>query len=47
MAIYLHKEARRLHVDIVMKSVIERGMYGVRVWRVDATLTPALSPLPR
>ena len=47
MAIYLHKEARRLHVDIVMKSVIERGMYGIRVWRVDATLAPALSPLPR
>ena len=47
MVLHISAEARRLRVDIVAKSVIERGMYGVRVWRVDATLDPALSPLPR
>lgn len=34
------QEAKRLKVDIVSKHVIENGVYGLRVWRVDPTIAP-------
>lgn len=31
-------ETERLKVPVITKQVIENGMYGLRVWRVDAKL---------
>lgn len=33
------QEARRLRVEVLCKEVIENGVYGLRVWRVDPTIT--------
>lgn len=30
---YVRKEAARLRFQVVCKAVIERGKYGLRVWR--------------
>jgi len=30
---YVRKEADRLRIPVVCKAVVERGKYGLRVWR--------------
>jgi hypothetical protein len=30
---YVRREATRLRMEIVCKAVVERGKYGLRVWR--------------
>lgn len=39
---YVRKEAERIKVDVICKQVIENGVYGLRVWRPDSRLPPAL-----
>ena len=34
----IKSEADRLKVEVLCKQVIERGVYGLRVWRVDRTI---------
>jgi len=41
---FVTTEARRLQINIICKHVIEKGKYGVRVWRTDGILEPH-SPL--
>jgi hypothetical protein len=31
---YIRKEAARLRMNVVCKAVVERGKYGLRVWRI-------------
>jgi hypothetical protein len=33
---FVEEEANRLKFKIVSKQVIEKGVYGLRVWRVEA-----------
>lgn len=33
---FVEEEATRLQINIVCKQVIEKGKYGLRVWRIDA-----------
>lgn len=33
---FVEEEAKRLKLNIVCKQVIEKGKYGLRVWRVEA-----------
>ena len=33
---FVEEEAQRLKLNIVCKQVIEKGKYGLRVWRIDA-----------
>lgn len=45
---YVESECRRFGVEITCKQVIEKGVYGVRVWRNPATITPhSSSPLEK
>lgn len=37
-------EAQRIKVQVLCKRVIERGMYGLRVWRLDDTVRSHSSP---
>ena len=37
---FVVKEARRMKLDIVTKQVVERGVYGLRVWRKHPTMDP-------
>jgi hypothetical protein len=30
---YIQKEAARLRIPVVCKAVVEKGKYGLRVWR--------------
>jgi hypothetical protein len=30
---YIRKEAARLRIPVVCKAVVEKGKYGLRVWR--------------
>lgn len=32
------QEAKRIKVRVVCKNVVENGLYGLRVWRVDDTV---------
>jgi len=32
---FVEGEAQRLKIDIVCKQVVEKGKYGLRVWRVE------------
>lgn len=32
---FVESEAARLKIDIVCKQVVEKGKYGLRVWRVE------------
>lgn len=40
---FVRAEAERLKVNVVCKQVIEKGKYGLRVWRVEDTM-PSHSP---
>lgn len=42
---FVTQEARRLQLDVICKQVIEKGVYGLRVWRIDATVRPHSSPV--
>jgi hypothetical protein len=33
---FVEEEANRLKFKVVSKQVIEKGVYGLRVWRVEA-----------
>jgi hypothetical protein len=33
---FVEEEAQRLKLNVVCKQVIEKGKYGLRVWRIDA-----------
>ena len=35
---FIQTEARRLGLTVICKHVIEKGKYGVRVWRTDGIL---------
>lgn len=37
---FVREEAARIKTDVICKQVVERGVYGLRVWRVDATIPP-------
>jgi hypothetical protein len=41
---FIEKEAKRIGVQVLCKQVVEKEKYGLRVWRVDAILTPHSSP---
>jgi hypothetical protein len=41
---FVEEEARRLRINVICKQVIERGRYGLRVWRVDDILPSHSSP---
>lgn len=34
------QEAKRLRLDIITKHVVEQGVFGLRVWRVDDSIRP-------
>lgn len=42
---FVLREARRLRVNVVAKQVVERGVYGLRVWRTDDIVPPHSSPV--
>ena len=35
---FIEKETQRLKMTIIRKRVIENGLYGLRVWRVEDTI---------
>lgn len=35
---FIEKETQRLKMTIICKRVIENGLYGLRVWRVEDTI---------
>jgi len=35
---FVRSEAKRLRLDVVTKQVIEKGVYGLRVWRKEPTI---------
>ena len=37
---YMRQEAARLRLNVVCKQVIENGVYGLRVWRIDDIVHP-------
>jgi hypothetical protein len=41
---FVKAEARRLGLNVVCKQVIEKGKYGLRVWRIEDTISPHSSP---
>ena len=40
---FITQETNRLRLNVVCKQVVENGVYGLRVWRREAILDPALS----
>ena len=36
----IETEAKRLRLNIVCKQVVEKGKYGLRVWRIEDTIDP-------
>lgn len=40
---FITQETNRLRLNVVSKQVVENGVYGLRVWRVDGIVSPALS----
>jgi hypothetical protein len=41
---FVTSEAQRMGFNVICKQVVEKGKYGLRVWRVDATIEPHSSP---
>lgn len=37
---FVREEATRLKIEVICKQVVERGVYGLRVWRADVTMPP-------
>ena len=37
---FIRSEARRLGLDVICKQVVEKGKYGLRVWRVEDIIDP-------
>jgi hypothetical protein len=35
---FINVEARRLGLNVICKQVVEKGKYGLRVWRVEAII---------
>lgn len=44
---FVEAEAERLKINVLCKQVIERGKFGLRVWRVDDILPAHSSPPQR
>jgi hypothetical protein len=42
---FVETEAKRLKVEVICKQVVERGKYGLRVWRVE-DIMPSHSSSP-
>jgi len=40
---FITRELARHRLNAVCKQVVEDGVYGLRVWRVDGIVSPALS----
>jgi hypothetical protein len=40
---FVMQEAQRLKIPIVCKQVVERKVYGLRVWRLDVIVPPHFS----
>lgn len=43
---FVETEARRLRLNVVCKQVVEKGKYGLRVWRVEDIMPSHSSSLP-
>ena len=43
---FITREACRMKLNVVCKQVVEKGVYGLRVWRVDDIVHPHSSPSP-
>ena len=43
---FVEAEARRLRLNAVCKQVVEKGKYGLRVWRVEDIMPSHSSSLP-
>jgi len=41
---FVTTEARRLGFSVICKQVVEKGRYGLRVWRVSDTIESHSSP---
>lgn len=37
---FVTAEAKRMGFEVICKQVVEKGKYGLRVWRVGATIEP-------
>lgn len=37
---FITQETDRLRLNVVCKQVVENGVYGLRVWRIDGTVPP-------
>jgi hypothetical protein len=37
---FINVEARRLGLNVICKQVVEKGKYGLRVWRVEDIINP-------
>ena len=42
---FVKSEVVRHHLSVVCKQVVENGVYGLRVWRIDATVPPHSPPV--
>jgi hypothetical protein len=40
---FVMQEAQRLKIPVVCKQVVEREVYGLRVWRLDVIVPPHFS----
>ena len=40
---FVMQEAQRLKIPVVCKQVVERKVYGLRVWRLDVIVPPHFS----
>jgi len=41
---FVTTEARRMGFEVICKQVVEKGRYGLRVWRVSDTIESHSSP---
>ena len=41
---FVESEAARLKINVVCKQVVEKGKYGLRVWRVEPIMVSHSSP---
>lgn len=42
---FVRQEAARLRLNVVCKQVVESGVYGLRVWRMEDILPPHSPPV--
>ena len=39
MYMHIKREAKRLHIEVTQRYVIENGIYGLRVWRNERSVS--------